>query len=143
MIRAIRVLSALAFFLQISESLDAIAPQLNVVPYPSSVQLGNGALWLNTAAFDMLVAECHADCDIIHRAVDRYLKIITLSPGSTGTTFRLSIFENRINQSMPVGPAGQLNRLKIAVTNKVLSIFSTCNISCSRFSMNYSFAEPK
>ncbi len=129
-----------SFFFRSSAAINAIPPQLNVVPYPSNVELGPGALQIEPS-FNIIVTECYADCEILRRAISRYvffllyiyiallfysyiyrsryLTIILEPPGSTGTVFRLSIFENRINQSMPVGLAGKLNRLNVLVTNKV------------------------
>ena len=112
-------LGALAVVFATATALDAIPPQLNVVPYPSDVSLGSGAVFLEPSKFHISLAECAADCDIIDRAIDRYLKIIFLPPGSTNTVFRLSIFENRINQSVPTTPSGQLFQLDIITKNKV------------------------
>lgn len=111
-------LGALAVVFATATALDAIPPQLSVVPYPSDVSLGNGAVFLEPSKFHISLAECTADCDIIDRAIDRYLKIIFLPPGSTNTVFRLSIFENRINQSVPTTPSGQLFQLDIITKNK-------------------------
>jgi hypothetical protein len=100
-------------------ALEAIPPQLSVVPYPSDVNLGSGAIFLEPSKFHISLADCAADCDILERAIDRYMKIILLPPGSTNTVFRLSIFENRINQSVPTTPSGQLFQLDITTKNKV------------------------
>ncbi len=110
----------LIIIIQSSIALNAIPPQLNVVPYPSKVELGQSALLIEPTTFKILLTECHADCVILRRAILRYTDIIMMPPGSTGTVFRLSIFENRINQSLPIGPFGKLLRLNVEATNEVL-----------------------
>ena len=98
---------------------DAAIPQLNVVPYPSSVTASTGAAQLDPKHFSFKLGECHADCEVITGAFDRYSKWIFMPPGSTGSTYRLSIFENRINATTPQGPAGQLSHLNVIITTKV------------------------
>lgn len=99
-------------------AVDANAPQLDVVPYPSDVILGDGASFLDPKSFDMTVGECAFDCDILERAMERYMKTIFKPPGSTGTVFRLSIFEDRINTTLPIGPATEIRQLTIKTTTK-------------------------
>lgn len=99
----------------LTASMDADPPQLDVVPYPQEVKLGSGYLQLDDH-FLMDINKCSADCDVLQRAMERYMKIIKQPPGSTGTTFRLSIFENRINTTEPNGPPGKLMRLNIITT---------------------------
>jgi hexosaminidase len=99
-------------------AVDAIAPQLDVIPYPSGVALGAGASIVDPNEFVMTVGECSHDCDVLDRAVERYMKTIFKAPGSTGTVFRLSIFEDRINTTLPVGVVDKLSGLVIKTTSK-------------------------
>lgn len=109
------------FWLSSLSCLVAVAasdsPRLNVVPYPSDVSLGSGSVALDTK-FTIGVAECTADCDILQRAVDRYMNIIFQPVGSTGIVFRQSIFEDRINATLPSGQAGSLRQMKVITTGK-------------------------
>ena len=90
---------------------------LNVVPYPSDVFLGEGFSVLSTK-FSIQIEGCSADCSILHRAADRYTDIIFKNPGSTGIVFRQNIFEDRVNETEPIGTPGQLTALKIMTTSK-------------------------
>lgn len=89
-------------------------PRLEVVPYPKSVTTGSGAGQVHPDDFKIIISDCSADCDVLKRAADRYLPIILQPPGSTGITYRLSIFENRINASAPSRYPGRLAALKIS-----------------------------
>lgn len=100
-----------------SASASAASPHLNVIPYPSDVSLGSGKVALDPK-FTIDIAECTVDCDILHRAVNRYVDIIFQPVGSTGTVFRQTIFEDRINASTPEGEAQPLRRLKVVTTGK-------------------------
>jgi hypothetical protein len=102
---------------------NSSGPQLKVVPYPAEVTLGEGFASVDPKLFDMRIVECNADCDLIDRAISRYMKIIFQPPHSTGTVFRLSIFEDRINATVPTAPTGDLTQLKITIRAKVPLIF--------------------
>jgi hypothetical protein len=96
---------------------DSDSAHLNVVPYPSDVSLGSGATTLDPK-FSIDIADCTVDCDILKRAVDRYMGIIFQPVGSTGTVFRQTIFEDRINASTPEGLMEPLRQLKVMTTGK-------------------------
>lgn len=106
---------------------DPDTPQLDVVPYPSDAKIGFDALTLARHKFAMKVVDCSADCDIIQRAIDRYMPLIFKQPGSTGTVFRVSIFENRINATVPTSVSGQLNHLLIKTKTKVVIFFCSAS----------------
>jgi hypothetical protein len=93
-------------------------PQLNVVPYPSEVSMGSGSVHLDNT-FIIHADTCHSDCEILHQAIDRYLKMIFKPVGSTGTVFRLSIFEDRINATVPTGASTQLTQLNVVIKSQV------------------------
>ena len=96
------------------------SPHIDVVPYPSEVKIGSGASYIEPKHFRM-TSQCEVDCDLLDRAIDRYMKIIFKQPGTTNTVFRLSIFENRIKAPVPVGQVNQLVQLNIITTTKVIS----------------------
>lgn len=100
-----------------SASASAASPHLNVIPYPSDVTLGEGSSLLD-AKFTIDIAECTVDCDILRQAVNRYMDIIFQPVGSTGTVFRQTIFEDRINASTPEGKVQPLHQLKVVTTGK-------------------------
>ena len=91
--------------------------RLELVPYPTSAIVGESASHVDENHFSIRISDCHADCDLLQRAIDRYVPIILQPPGSTGTVFRLSIFENRINASVPKGNTGQIVQLSIEVSS--------------------------
>jgi len=103
---------------RLGAAVDAIAPQLDVIPYPSEVSLGASASLVDAKTFTMSVGECSFDCDVLDRAMERYMKTIFKAPGSTGTVFRLSIFEDRINATIPTGDINQISELVIKTTTK-------------------------
>lgn len=92
---------------------DVSPPQLDVLPYPQSVTMGAGSSKLDSTDFNIKIGVCNADCDVLDRAIERYSALIFQAPGSTGTTFRLSIFEDRINAPAPTGATGKLRQLTI------------------------------
>jgi hypothetical protein len=103
--------------LLLAAEVAADSPRLNVVPYPAEAVLGADSAQLDSR-FSIDVAECHADCDVLRRAAERYSKIIFHPVGSTGTVFRQTIFEDRINASTPQGFGHPLRQLRVVTTGK-------------------------
>ena len=104
-----------SFFLAAVVNANNTPPQLNVVPYPSDVVLGSGSARLDST-FKMHVTQCTVDCDIIDRAIERYMDVIFKPLGSTSTVFRQNIFENRVNATIPTDSSGFLTQLTIATS---------------------------
>ena len=116
----VKVLSLWIFVLVAgSAAASSAATRLEVVPYPQEVHTGDGAVTLDPESFEITISKCSADCDVLQRAIARYMPVVLQPPGSTGTAYRLSIFEDRINATSPVGAAAPLLRLKIATIAQV------------------------
>lgn len=108
-----------SFFLSalLGVSLASDSPSLTVVPYPREAALGSSSSSL-AEDFSLQITACEADCDLLQRAVERYTKIIFRPVGSTGTVFRQSIFEDRINASTPTGEVATMRYLNVATAAK-------------------------
>lgn len=122
-----------------SASASAPSTRLEIVPYPQQVHTGQGAVALDPDNFEISISKCSADCDVLQRAIDRYIPIVMQPTGSTGTVYRLSIFEDRINASNPVGAAAVLLRLRVETSTQVnLLYIHTCEESFYVFNISYS-----
>lgn len=117
MIQALFTYALCGSALAVASASGSGSASLNVVPYPSDVSLGAGATSLDPK-FTIDIAECTADCDILLEAVNRYMGILFQPVGSTGTVFRQTIFEDRINASTPEGVVKPLRQLKVKTTAK-------------------------
>jgi hypothetical protein len=95
------------------------ASKLDIVPYPKLAETHSGAVSLDEKNFEMTISECYFDCDVLERAIVRYEDIIFKKLGSSGIVYRLSIFEDRINATLPSGPTDELSRLTLRVRTKV------------------------
>lgn len=113
------IISSVCLLLSGAAAATSASTRLELVPYPTHARSGTGFAAIDPNDFHITIVECYADCDVLKRAADRYMPIILQPPGSSGTVYRLSIFENRINATMPTGQPGYLTTLNIAITGKV------------------------
>ena len=117
--------SSLSLSSPISSSTTS-SSQLNLVPYPSEVTLGSSFLSLNPSSFHFEISSCSSNCQLLEEAIQRYSLLLFPSVGITGTIYRQSIFEQRINAEKPTGQSIQLLKLKIQSLETVkLSNFLT------------------
>jgi hypothetical protein len=93
--------------------------QLDIVPYPKEVTLGSNSIELNPQEFEIALAECHGDCELLQDAINRYKKLIFPTIGSTEILYRLSIFEDRINAPAPNAAVTRLAKLNVGTSAMV------------------------
>jgi hypothetical protein len=114
--------AAAAFLLTLALKPSHATNQLDIVPYPKEVVLGTNSIKLSPQEFEIALAECHGDCDLLQSAIDRYEKLIFPTVGSTETVYRLSIFEDRINAPVPNTAVAQLTKLNVVTSATVSAL---------------------